>query len=120
MVSDHEKEFSGSIGKYPSSNVGDSDNDLSGQVYLEGAHTFTMTCSDKFSRGGKELENEMSSLKRFKEFGSVSKVSSDRNYQRIGGQSRSVMSPIEVIYCFLSHDDCTSCLHAQNHLLWRS
>ncbi|XP_038888442.1 uncharacterized protein LOC120078284 isoform X4 [Benincasa hispida] len=74
MVSNQAKELSGSIGKYPSSDASDSD--------LGEAHIFTMTHSDNFSSVGKE-------------FGSVYKVSSDTNYQRIGRQSGSVMPPIE-------------------------
>lgn len=83
MVSNQAKELSGSIGKYPSS-ASDSDNDLSRHVYLREAHIFSMILSDNFSSVGKE-------------FGLVSKVSSDTNYQRIERQSGSVMPPIEVI-----------------------
>lgn len=93
MVCNQAKELSGSVGKYPSSDANDSDNDLSKHVSGE-ADIFTMTHSDNFSSVGKE-------------FGSVSKVSSVTNYQRIEGQE-SVMPPIEVIYCFLSYNDCTS------------
>ncbi|TYK06898.1 putative ubiquitin-like-specific protease 2A isoform X2 [Cucumis melo var. makuwa] len=80
MVCNQAKELSGSVGKYPSSDANDSDNDLSKHVSGE-ADIFTMTHSDNFSSVGKE-------------FGSVSKVSSDTNYQRIGGRE-SVMPPIE-------------------------
>lgn len=82
MVSNQAKELSGSIGKYPSSSASDSDNDLSRHVYLREAHIFSMILSDNFSSVGKE-------------FGLVSKVSSDTNYQRIERQSGSVMPPIE-------------------------
>ncbi|XP_022141974.1 probable ubiquitin-like-specific protease 2A isoform X3 [Momordica charantia] len=119
MVNDHGKEFSGSIGKYPSSIVGHSDSDLSRHVYLEEVHTSTTTCSDKFTSGEKEKENEMSTLlacppKRFRELGLVSKVSSDTNYQQIGGQSRSVMSPIEEDENG-EISDSPQCLEDRNH-----
>lgn len=108
MVSDQVKEFSGGIGKYHHSSNRQEDYLGDGEAH----DIFTVTCSDsdKFlSTGGNEQENEMSSpltcpLKlRFEEFGSVSKVSSDTSYQRIGRQSRSIMSPIEVIYSVFFH-----------------
>ncbi|XP_031744940.1 probable ubiquitin-like-specific protease 2A isoform X2 [Cucumis sativus] len=80
MACNQAKELSGSIGKYPSSDANDSDNDLSKHVSGQ-AHIFTMTHSDNFSSVGKEV-------------GSVSKVSSDTNYQPIG-RWESVMPPIE-------------------------